>query len=318
MATRAGPRKIPPKGEVKLDVGTLSPKQWQFMDSKYRYTAYGGARGGGKTHVLIRKAIAGALGHEKIKILIIRRTYPELEATIIRPMIELINTATVDGRPAGEQIAVYNGTMRLLTFVNGSTIKFGHLQSMNAITEYQGQEYDWIFIDEATQFTEAQFRTLGACLRGSTEIPRRMYLTCNPGGIGHMWVKRLFISKVYRGGERAEDYTFIPATVDDNPQLLKKLAKLLRRFAVFTFIIAPKLSFKSTWKKPPHWDGSNQNLERSLIRFARFAGAPAIPGRREARSPCAPRTRTRCGDSRPDRRGCRGRGRTRWRRAYSG
>ena len=102
------------------------------------------------------------------------------------------------------------------------------------------------------------------------------------------------------------------------PQLLKKLAKLLRRFAVFTFIIAPKLSFKSTWKKPPHWDGSNQNLERSLIRFARFAAAPAIPGRREARSPCAPRTRTRCGDSRPDRRGCRGRGRTRWRRAYSG
>ena len=102
------------------------------------------------------------------------------------------------------------------------------------------------------------------------------------------------------------------------PQLLKKLAKLLRRFAVFAFIIAPKLSFKSTWKKPPHWDGSNQNLERSLIRFVRFAAAPAIPGRREARSPCAPRTRTRCGSSRPDRRGCRGRGRTRWRRAYSG
>ncbi len=102
------------------------------------------------------------------------------------------------------------------------------------------------------------------------------------------------------------------------PQLLKKLAKLLRRFAVFTFIIAPKLSFKSTWKKPPLWDGSNQNLERSLIRFARFAAAPAVPGRREARSPCAPRTRTRCGSSRPDRRGCRGRGRTRWRRAYSG
>ena len=102
------------------------------------------------------------------------------------------------------------------------------------------------------------------------------------------------------------------------PQLLKKLAKLLRRFAVFAFIIAPKLSFKSTWKKPPHWDGSNQNLERSLIRFVRFAAAPAIPGRRGARSPCAPRTRTRCRDSRPDRRGCRGRGRTRWRRAYSG
>ena len=223
MATRAGPRKMPPKGEVKLDVGTLSPKQWQFMDSKYRYTAYGGARGGGKTHVLIRKAIAGALGHEKIKILIIRRTYPELEATIIRPMIELINTATVDGRPAGEQIAVYNGTMRLLTFVNGSTIKFGHLQSMNAITEYQGQEYDWIFMDEATHFTESEFRTLGATLRGVNKIPKQFFLTCNPGGIGHQWVKRLFVERQYhqKSGEDYRDYLFIPATVEDNEPLMK-------------------------------------------------------------------------------------------------
>lgn len=82
------------------------------------------------------------------------------------------------------------------------------------------QEYDWIFLEEATQFTEEQFRTLGACLRGATKIPRRMYLTCNPGNIGHLWVKRLFVDREYRDGERSEDYTFIPATVDDNPQLL--------------------------------------------------------------------------------------------------
>lgn len=41
------------------------------------------------------------------------------------------------------------------------------------------------------------------------------------GGIGHLWVKRLFVDREYRDGERAEDYTFIPATVDDNPQLLE-------------------------------------------------------------------------------------------------
>ena len=122
------------------------------------------------------------------------------------------------------------------------------------------------------------------------------------------------LGSLLRGCAALEGHEALPRA----PQLLKKLAKLLRRFAVFAFIIAPKPSFKSTWKKPPHWDGSNQNLERSLIRFVRFAAAPAIPGRREARSPCAPRTRTRCGSWHPDRRGCRGRGRTRWRRAYSG
>lgn len=110
--------------------------------------------------------------------------------------------------------------MHMFFFVNGSTIKFGHYGDRDDV-EYQGQEYDWIFVDEATQFTEGQFRTLGACLRGSTKIPRRMYLTCNPGGIGHLWVKRLFVDREYRDGEKESDYTFIPATVDDNPQLIE-------------------------------------------------------------------------------------------------
>lgn len=47
-----------PTGEIKLDLGELYDKQWNFIDSKCRYTAYGGARGGGKTHVLIRAKIS--------------------------------------------------------------------------------------------------------------------------------------------------------------------------------------------------------------------------------------------------------------------
>lgn len=210
-----------PTGEIKLDLGELYPKQWQFIESKTRYTAYGGARGGGKTHVLIRACIRGALEYPGIKILILRRTYPELEQTIIQPMNKLINSATMDGRPCGDLIATYNGTMRMLFFSNGSTIKFGHLQSAQAITEYQGQEYDWIFMDEATHFTEYEFRTMGATLRGVNDIPKHFYLTCNPGGVGHQWVKRLFVSREYEGIENGKDYSFIPATVEDNSALLK-------------------------------------------------------------------------------------------------
>ena len=178
--------------------------------TRSRYTAYGGARGGGKTHVLLRKAAGGALTYPGIKILIVRREYPELEQNIILPMQKLIPP----------EVGSYNGSMRMMFFCNGSIIKFGHYGAGDD-QEYQGLEFDWIFMEEATQFTEAQFRTLGACLRGSTKFPRRMYLTCNPGGIGHLWVKRLFVDREYREGEKAKDYTFIPATVDDNPQLLE-------------------------------------------------------------------------------------------------
>lgn len=193
-----------------MDLGTLNPKQKLFCQARTRYVGYGGARGGGKSHVVRIKAFGGALTYPGIRILIVRKEYPELEQTMILPMRKMI--------PA--EIASYNGSMHMFFFSNGSIIKFGHYGSGDDV-EYQGQEYDWIFMDEATQFTESQFRTLGACLRGATKIPRRMYLTCNPGGVGHMWVKRLFISRQYRQGEDPKDYTFIQATVDDNPQLLK-------------------------------------------------------------------------------------------------
>ncbi len=220
MAQRGRPKKVVP-GKVTLDIGTLQPKQQLFMDAKNRYVGYGGARGGGKTHVLIRKAVVLALTIANARILILRRTYTELEGTIIQPMIKLINSATIDGRPAGDQIASYHATMHQYFFVNGSSIKFGHLSTKGSIEEYQGQEYDFIFLDEATHFTEDQFRKLGACLRGNIKIDRQMYLTCNPGGVGHQWVKRLFVSKEYNKekGEKAKDYLFIPATVEDNPVL---------------------------------------------------------------------------------------------------
>ena len=82
-------------------------------------------------------------------------------------------------------------------------------------------------MDEATQFTYNEFRTLGGCLRGVNDIPKRFYLTCNPGGIGHKWVKRLFIDRNFHRNplspeedENPKDYKFIAATIDDNVALL--------------------------------------------------------------------------------------------------
>ena len=208
-------------GELEIDFGTPNPKQKLFLASNTKYTAYGGARGGGKSWAVRVKATAGALNYSGIKILILRRTYPELENTIIMPMLELLNSARMDGAPAGEFLYSYNSTMRAMFFANGSMVKFGHLQSANAVNEYQGQEYDWIFMDEATHFTEWEFRTLAATLRGVNKIPKRMYLTCNPGGVGHQWVKRLFVSREYEGLENPDDYLFIPATVEDNTVLME-------------------------------------------------------------------------------------------------
>lgn len=126
-----------------------------------------------------------------------------------------------------EEVYRYNGTSRIMTFDNGSVIKFGHWDGDSAENEYQGVEYDVVFVDEATQLSERAFRYLTTVIRGVNDFPKRFYLTCNPGGIGHRWVKRLFIDREYvndpddpERNEDPKDYTFIPATVDDNPYLL--------------------------------------------------------------------------------------------------
>ena len=203
---------------VVVDLGRANPKQAKFYASTARYVAYGGARGGGKSHAVRVQAVRGALLYPGIRILIVRRTYPELENTLILPLLHLL--------PEG--LATYNATNHRAEFINGSVIRFGHFSGLPGELEYQGQEYDWIFVDEATQFTEREFRVLGACLRGVSDIPKRFYLTCNPGGVGHGWVKRLFITRDYRDGERAEDYEFIPATVEDNSFLLEASPDYIR------------------------------------------------------------------------------------------
>ena len=190
-------------------MGEPNPKQRAFFLARSRFVAYGGARGGGKSWAVRKKAAGLALRYPGIRILILRRSFPELRENHILPM-----RADLAG------IALYKESDKSFLFSTGSRILFGYCDAESDVLRYQGQEYDVIFLDEATQFTEFQFLTLTACLRGANALPKRFYLTCNPGGVGHEWVKRLFVERRYRGAEREEDYTFIPATVYDNTALL--------------------------------------------------------------------------------------------------
>ena len=189
--------------------GTPQPKQIEFFTAKQKYVAYGGARGGGKSWALRRKLVLMCARFAGISILLLRRSYTELRDNHIRQLL-----SELDG------IAAYHDTRKVFTFPNGSRIRLGYLDSESDTLRYQGQEFDVIAIDEATQFTEYQFQTLKACLRGTNGFPKRMYLTCNPGGVGHGWVKRLFIDRDYRAGEKPSDYAFIQALVYDNRALL--------------------------------------------------------------------------------------------------
>lgn len=195
----------------------LNERQKLFFMARRRFIGYGGARGGGKTWSVRMKAMLLASRYAGIKILIVRRSFQELRDNHILPLqMEL------------RDIARWKEQEKRFIFPNGSYIRFGYCSAERDVLQYQGQEFDIIFIDEATQLTEYQFQTFKGCLRGVSGYPKRMYLTCNPGGVGHAWVKRLFIDRLYHGDERADDYEFIQAKVTDNPVLMERDPEYIR------------------------------------------------------------------------------------------
>lgn len=206
-----------------VDFGEPNARQEEFLKATARYIAYGGARGGGKSWAVQRKAYLLAQHYPGIQIIIIRRTLPEVRENHIIPLQKLLHN-----HPGIK----YNTDDRAFNFDNGSRIRFGYCDAEADTLQYQGQNIDIVFIDEATQITEKQFHDLRSANRSSAKgMPARMYLTCNPGGVGHTWVKRLFIDRQYKESEDPEEYVFIPARVYDNKVLMENdpgYEKLLR------------------------------------------------------------------------------------------
>lgn len=209
-----------------LDIGKPSPKQQQFLLADTKFIGFGGARGGGKSWSVRTKAKLMALRYPGIKQLIVRRTYPELINNHINTLrMELLG------------IARYNDKDKVFVFGNGSRLNFTYCAKDNDLDRLQGVEYDVIYLDEATQLTEYQMKTISACLRGANNYPKRIYYTMNPGGQGHTYIKRIFIDRKFEDGEDPADFTFIQSLVTDNKVLMEKQPDYIKQLEA----LPPKL-----------------------------------------------------------------------------
>ena len=199
-----------------LAIPKPSPKQRQFLAERRKYVCFGGARGGGKSWAVRVKAVLLSYRYPGIVCCIIRKTYPELRENHIKQLRNMLRCGQQDA------LARYNDSEKKISFPNGSTILFRYLENESDEGRFQGTEVDCLFLDEATQHPEQRFDILKACVRGVNQFPKRIYLTCNPGGEGHGWVKRLFIERRFKEGENPDEYVFIQSLVTDNPALLKE------------------------------------------------------------------------------------------------
>lgn len=191
------------------------PKQETFHRSGAKYRLFGGAAGPGKTKALLWEAIFQAHETPKSDTLLLRRTFPELESSLLAQFRRDV--------PNGLYRS-FNESKHLVTWHNGSTTRFGYCQNEKDVYQYQGGEYLFIGFDELTHFTLKQWQFLTT--RNRCPVPNSfscMAGASNPGNIGHAWVKSLWVDHVPPGTferpelYKAQEYDFIRARIEDNP-----------------------------------------------------------------------------------------------------
>ena len=189
---------------------SVTEKQKRFIDATESEVLFGGAAGGGKSYGQMVDSMLFALRYPKSRQLVLRRTFPELEKSLIRTSLSLFP----------REIYSFNSSSHTGRFKNGSIIDFGYCATENDVYQYQSAEYDVIRFDELTHFTEAQYVYLISRVRGANSYPKQIKSSTNPGGVGHGWVKERFVDAAERGrafvGRDGMSRIFIPALLDDN------------------------------------------------------------------------------------------------------
>ncbi len=188
----------------------VTRKQKQFLDASATEVLFGGAAGGGKSYGQLIDAFLFALRYPASKQLILRRTFAELEKSLIRVSLTLFPRT----------VYTYHATAHTGRFPNGSLIDFGYCANENDVFQYQSAEYDVVRFDELTHFTEFQYLYLISRVRGANGYPKQIKSSTNPGGVGHGWVKARFVDPappetVFEAAD-GSTRVFIPSKIDDN------------------------------------------------------------------------------------------------------
>ena len=207
---------------MQISLPEPTEKQKLFLLDTHRHVAFGGARGGGKSMGIREKASILVPKYPGIRQTIVRKTYPELIANHIKPLCDMLHVNNNNG------YVRYNDSKKEMRFANGSEILFRYCDNDKDADRFQGTETDILYLDEATQLTESQIKKLNACVRGVNNFPKRTYYTCNPGGVSHGYIRRLFIDRQFINGENPDDYSFIQSLVTDNKPLMESQPEYLK------------------------------------------------------------------------------------------
>lgn len=197
-----------------------------FLATSAREVLFGGALGGGKTDGLLMAAFNQA-DNPAHRAIIFRRTFPRLKDVIGRSW-ELFPDLG----------ATYNKQEKQWTFPSGAIVEFGYLDSPEDVSVYRGRAFSFLGFDELGEWpgdgedaggtpVSQSYLYMLTRLRatGESGLALEVRCTCNPGQVGHHWIKARWGIPDDGGGNQTRDPAtgyrrlFIPSRITDNPFL---------------------------------------------------------------------------------------------------
>lgn len=207
----------------------LHDKQGVAFETDATEVLYGGAAGGGKSHLMRVAAIVWCAAIPGLQVYLFRRIRDDLVKNHMEGPKGF--RSMLAGWVQCKFVTIVDDEIR---FWNGSKIYLCHCKDEKDIYKYQGAEIHVLLMDELTHFTESMYRFLRNRLRMvGVNVPEqyvgrfpRILAGANPGNIGHLWVKSTFVDNVrafecrqmqpVEGGMLRQ---FIPALLEDNPSM---------------------------------------------------------------------------------------------------
>lgn len=189
---------------------------------------FGGARGPGKTDAGIQWLHGEKIGkfsdgrdkyyihHPHYRALVLRKSYEDL--------VDWIDRAGYLFKYAGAEIV---GKPAEIRWPSGAKFRLGHLKDRSSYEKYLGHEYHRLLIEELTLIPQEKYyiQILGSVRTTIPELVPQVFNTTNPGSVGHHWVYNRFVKPARQGevfiGEDGRRRIYIPATIEDNPILLR-------------------------------------------------------------------------------------------------